>query len=242
MSKINVSSVLSDIVDSYAFLQVDYNGNIYIQHLDKYYMVSLDNVIKSGIELTLMINVERFKKNFLEFNETKKIYKYKKVMLDLYGKAIEKFNELDDGEKCDFNEINDNHHHDPNHIEKKYYKIDKDVSDLANNLDNDLANNIDDDLANNIDDNLDNNLDDGFNLCGNFENGMILSDMLSLYTCSFETVLIEGENNVLASTEKILNDCYQRITIYLNGTTRVNFIDKVCMGKIMYDGKTLFIQ
>ena len=225
MSKINVSSVSPDIFDSYALLHVDYNGNIYIQHLDKYYMVSLDNVIKSGIELTLMVNVERFKKNLLEFNETKKIYKYKKVMLDLYGKAIEKFNELDDGEKCDFNEVNDNHHHDPNHIEKKYYKIDKDLSYL-------------DDL----DDDLGNNLDDGFNLCGNFENGMIISDMLSLYTCSFETVLIEGENNVLASTEKILNDCYQRITIYLNGTTRVNFIDKVCIGKIMYDGKTLFIQ
>jgi len=236
MSKISVTPLykdylIDDIQSSYAILHVDHNGNIYIEHMDKYYIVSLDNVCKTGIELTVMVNVERFRNNLVEFKKNIKTYKYKKILLDLHSKTIEKFNELDESEKCDFNELNDNHHHDPNHIEKKYYKIDKKINGNSDEEDIDDLEDLDD-----VDD-----LDD-FYLCGNFENGMKISDMLSLYNCSFETILIEGENNVLASTEKVSHNCCQRLTIYTNGKTRVNFIDKVCIGKIMYDGKTLFIE
>ena len=75
---------------------------------------------------------------------------------------------------------------------------------------------------------------------------MKISDLLSLYPASHDTILIDGSpdidtndasikglSRVIASCEKIGNDCIQRLTIYTNGYFKCNFFDKIVFSKIV---------
>lgn len=208
----------------YCKLECDYLGNIYFNYKNNYYLVSLDNYFKFGIELIKIKNINYFKNMLKENEHVKSNYKSSKIYssLDtLSGKAYEKITDMNEEEREEYLMKNDYMTHDSSFTEKKYYWLKDDNS----SEDNDIF------TLNGII-----NLEDS-KLEGS--TGIILSKLLSPTSGTFDVILMNGKLNskhVVSSIERSDGSYSSRLTVYTSGDLRTNFIDvskysKLCIDK-----------
>lgn len=223
MSKIMIccnDNISDDKSLEHVFLQTDYLGNIYLKYNDKYYIVSLDSYTESGIELNRIYNVNIFRKNLLESQFLKDAVKkgiIKTNSSSLSGRAYESLNDMNDEEREEYISKNDFSCFDASFHERKYFWVQYNEEDEPTEGDE----------------------DSNFYLNGIAENtchdGIQYSDLLSLNTGSFDTILIKGDTTskkVISNTERIDGYCTARLTVYTSGHFRTNFIDSSKMGRL----------
>jgi hypothetical protein len=218
--------------DTYAIIQTDYLGNIYIKQTnnndDIYYIVSLDSNEDSGscIELIRIKNPNIFRKNLEDEAHLKKSVRSGDIKASgstLMGRAYETITDMTEEEREDYIIKNDFCSFDPGFDERKYFWVQY--------KDNDEP--------------LEGEEDDGFYLNGisNNENetGIMYSDLLFLTPGTFDTLLIEGNTtskNVVSTVERVDGYCTKRLTIYTSGHFRTNFIDNSKMARLCINPQT----
>lgn len=213
-----------------AYIEGDYNGNIYIRYNGIYYIVFLDIDSKNGIEL---IKIENIKYYNDIYNENIDIYKniYRGNIISknttLSGKVYEKINDMSDEEKKNYQLKNNYETSDPHFTERQYYSV---IYDKIQ----------DDDIQ-------DDNMYFRFNNIYTEQEykGLKIANLLWPYPCSFDTIYIDGDiisKNVVSSIERIDGYCTSRLTIYSSGYFRCNFIEKIILSKICVDDTGLIIR
>lgn len=207
-----------------AYLQTDYLGNIYLKYHDTYYFVNLDSSLAHGVELSLVINPETFKKNLLEMQSHVKNVKSGEIRSGsqtLRGRIYESLNEMTEDERDEYMMKNDGSVYDPQFKERDYFWVQYKQ---------------DDEL-------LEDELDDSYfingshnEVAGNY--GIMYSELLCLSPGSFDTILISGDltsKNVVSNVERVDGYCTCRLTVYETGHMRTNFIDSSKLGILCLD-------
>jgi hypothetical protein len=231
--------------NDYVYVQTDYLGNIYIKHTKndtmKYYIVSLDPSINSGIELTLIAKPDSFRNNLLEMQQCVKNISAGTIRsseLTLRGKvhdSLENIDVFEDKEeymnKHKFNTF------DESFVENKYYWVKHDENDSDDEDEIGTFNQYDpyylNGIANINEINLKEHnqyLDQDQDQYQDQAQGIIFSDLLSTNPGTFDTIFIIGDsdaNHVISSVERKDGQCVSRLTIYSSGQFRCNFIDTI---------------
>lgn len=210
-------NVLNEYTDTYATVEIDYNGNVYLLCNNIYYIVLLDIDNINGLELIKINNTQYY---IDIFNENKHLFTdaIMGVIVSgdrtLSGKIYDQLNDMTDEDKSNFSFKNNyDFSHDPQFIESKYYRVKYDHEYTDDNIVYRL-NSVSKDGK---------------------QKGIVLSRLLSPSCSSFDTLYIDGElisKNVVSSSERIDGCCSSRLTIYSSGYIRCNFIDKVIMSKL----------
>lgn len=209
------------IPDQSVLLQTDYNGNIYLRHDDKYYIVSLDQYCDSGVELTPINKPDYFRKNLLE----KKKIEIRSGTIrvsdnTLRGRVYDSLNEMTEEEREEYAEKNNYSAYDPEFHERKYYWVQYKE-----------------------DEPLDEFIEDEFYLNGvssdRSDAGIVISDLLADGIGTFDTILIDGDQSskhVISTIEKIDNSSTARLTVYSkSGYFRANFMNMSKYGRLCFD-------
>ncbi len=209
-------------------IQTDYLGNIYIKNNNDnvYYIVSLDSSLDSGIELIRIKNPNRFRKNCEDHTHLTKQVRSGTIKASnstLMGRAYESLTDMTDEEREEYMSMNDFSSYDLGFHERKYFWVQYKEEDEP----------------------LEEEEDDGFYLNGVSNGdtgvGIMYSDLLSLTSGSFDTILIQGDiisKNVVSNVERIDGYCTQRLSIHSSGHFRTNFMDTTKMARLCIDPTT----
>jgi hypothetical protein len=224
-TKRDVDVVLFEFIpqDASVYLHADYLGNIYLKHINNedkskstYYIVTPDAYSESGIELTPIKNPDTFRKNLLESEFLKQNVKRGEIKankITLRGKAYKSINDMSADEKEEHADSNEFFALDDTFKESQYYWVNYKEDDKP----------------------YEGECDESFYINGAVNEdekmiGIVYSDLLSLTSGTFDTILIQGDDgskNVVSTVERIDGYCSTRLTFYTSGIMRVNFIDKV---------------
>ena len=211
----------------FAFLQTDYLGNIYLKFNETYYFVNLDPALLQGVELSLVINPDTFKKNLLEMKSLVNNVKSGEIRSGnqtLRGRVYESLNEMTEDERDEYLMKNDGSIFDPQFKERDYFWVQYKQDDEV----------------------LEEEQDDTFFINGYHDTalenyGIMYSELLCLTPGSFDTILIGGDltsKNVASSVERVDGYCTCRLTVYETGHLRTNFIDTSKLGILCIDPLT----
>jgi len=213
--------------NGFAYLQTDYLGNIYLKHNDSYYFVNLDSASDHGIELSLVVNPDTFRKNLAEMGQMVKDVKSGEIRSGtqtLRGRIYESLNEMTEDERDDYLQKNDGSVYDPLFKERDFFWV-------QYKQDDELLEDEQDDTF----------FINGFHdeSIGNY--GIMYSDLLCPSPGSFDTILIDGDltsKNVVSNVERVDGYCTCRLTVYGSGHLRTNFIDVSKIGILCLDPMT----
>tara|TARA_B110000908_G_C10256667_1_gene456026 strand:- start:2893 stop:3600 length:708 start_codon:yes stop_codon:yes gene_type:complete len=229
MSYIHISQINNESDNkNNASIEIDYNGNVYILYNNTYYIISLEQDNINGLEL-IKIDNSRYYQDM--YNENKHLFgnmMFGNILsgeTTLSGKVHSQLNDMTQDEKDIYSLKNNYDFNNTQFIENTYFRVHKNESD--ENEDENIL----------------------FHLNGidikNEHKGLTLSKLLIPYSCSFDTIYIDGEiisKNVISSSERIDGYCSSRLTIYSSGYFRCNFIDKVILSKLYIDDTNLVIK
>lgn len=232
----------SEVTDQYVKLHIDILGNTYLKHNETYYIVSIDEYIPSGVELTKIKNPNIFRKRLIEENNLKqgmKIGKINNNNTTLRGKASESISNMTDEEKNEHMEQNEYLANDGCCEEKKYfwvkYNDGKEIFDGDDEDDdfdegfyfNDLVNESDIGVTDVTD-----------------VQGIIHSDLLSPVPGSFEVIMIHGDigsKRVVSSISKIDGYWSAILTVFTSGKLKSNFTYKTILARLCLDSNNEII-
>lgn len=214
-----MSLIKIDNSEERAKIMVDFLGNIFLHHNEKYYYITLNNDIKCGVELIEILNIKQLKRNYEESFQLKRLIKsgvIKNNGQTLQSRVITNLN----------NESEHNNefaYTDKSYHERQYFKTV-----------------YDDDSDNETDDN------GSFYINGVNENdGFGLKYAELLFTCdnNYETILIDGNiesKKIISTVEKKNGYCDSRLSIYTNGIFRCNFFNCSKWAKLgWFDGNLI---
>lgn len=208
----------------FALLQTDYLGNIYLKYHDVYYFVGIDSALEHGVELSLVMNPDTFKKNLLEMQSLVKNVKSGEIRSGsqtLRGRVYESLNEMTEDERDEYLMKNDGSIYDPQFKERDYfwvqYKQDDELLEEEQD-DSYFINGIQNETTGN--------------------SGIMYSELLCLSPGTFDTILINGDltsKNVVSNVERVDGYCVSRLTVHETGHMRTNFIDTSKIGILILD-------
>jgi hypothetical protein len=215
--------------NEYVYVQTDVNGNIYLKHKNKYYIVSLDDDEKSGINLTLINNPAIFRRKLQDNIELLKTIKSgiirsgHKTLKGIIADNIDHDGNNNDNSD-DLDELDYQYQKDDQFTERGLYWVKYNLDDEPNEFESNetyYLNGVVNDTNN---------------------EGIIMSDLLASYPGTFDTLLMKGHSTdsktVISSIERIDGHCSKRLTIYTCGNFKANFIDKSKYSKLCYNPKS----
>ena len=241
MSKSKTESKL-EIKNEYVIVQTDLNGNIYLKHKDKYYILSLDDDEKSGITITPINNPNIFRKklqdnlNLLKSIKSGVIKSGHKTLRGIISDTID--DDINTNNDDNIDDLDDDNMYqyqkDDQFTEKGLYWVKYNLDDELNDFELSDTYYLNGVVTNDI------------NETKTIENeGIVMSDLLATCPGTFDTLLIKGydtdSKTVISSVERIDGHCSKRLTIYTSGNFKANFIDKSKYSKICYDPETNLI-
>ncbi len=252
MSKVSLFRLITNADNTTSFVQsdkslivlTDHRGNIFLKCDSTYYVLFTEWSNPAGAYVVKVPKIDVFRNNY---NNSKYASKSKRVIggtvkatgETLKGKVSTKLNDMPEDEKEEFTDTHEYTIQPTVSGESNYYWVnrDKTVHPDSDNSDN----SYDSDNSDNPDDSDDDT--ETFNAGGFYldsvchsetdESGIVLSDLLCEFDCSFKTILVAGDllsHNIKSVIQQKNGFSSQDVTIYTTGFIKTHFVDaqKIC--------------